>query len=64
MKKLVLSFAVVVNSLTYSQVRVNVTNNLDKVCFTLFHENRWAMCYVITFKKIKITRFNVVVYPI
>ena len=43
---------------------VNVINNIDIVCFTMFHENRRTMYYVITFNNNKITSFDVVVYPI
>ena len=43
---------------------VNVTNNLDIVCFTMFHKNRRTMYYVITFNNKKITSFDVVVYPV
>ena len=43
---------------------VNVTNNLDIVCFTVFHDNRRTMYFVITINNKKITQFDVVVYPI
>jgi len=43
---------------------VNVTNNLDVVCFTLFRESKRIMYFVFIINNKKITKIDVVVYPI
>jgi hypothetical protein len=43
---------------------VNVTNNLDVVCFTMFRESKRVMYFVFIINNKKITKIDVVVYPV